>query len=178
MGKVVSPGVIRNSVISRFSNDTMNANSAPATIPGRIAGSVTRRSTAKGRAPRLAAASSAERSRFVRAATHRRMTQGVVMRTWASTSSHSDPDTGMAVCSSTATAKINTPSPIAMPGTVSGANSTVLMMRRPRNRLRTSPIAAGMPTARLPSTEQAASFRLVESAAPNFGMIAAYHESV
>ena len=56
------PGATRNRLISRFSNEMMKANNDPATIPGRIAGKVTRQITESGRAPRLAAASSMVRS--------------------------------------------------------------------------------------------------------------------
>ena len=44
-GSVVTPGLVRNSAISRFSNEMTKANSAPAMMPGRIAGRVTRQIT-------------------------------------------------------------------------------------------------------------------------------------
>src|SRR5579872_2386243 len=61
-GSVVTPGLVRNSASSRFSNEMTKANSAAAMMPARIAGSVTRQITVSGLAPRLAAASSAARS--------------------------------------------------------------------------------------------------------------------
>ena len=78
-GSVVTPGLVRNSASSRFSNEMTKANSAAAMMPARIAGSVTRQITVSGSAPRLAAASSAARSWLVRLARQSRTTQGVVI---------------------------------------------------------------------------------------------------
>src|SRR5690606_12807543 len=57
IGSVVRPGPTRNSDISRFSNETMKLNSAAATMPARIIGSVIRRNTVQRLAPRFSAAS-------------------------------------------------------------------------------------------------------------------------
>src|SRR5919197_132622 len=62
IGSVVRPGPTRNKLISRLPKEETNPNSAAATTPGRIAGSVTRRRVTQGSAPRLCAASSSVRS--------------------------------------------------------------------------------------------------------------------
>ena len=99
-GSVVTPGLLRNSASSRFSNEMTKANSAPAMMPGRIAGSVTRQITCSGWAPRLAAASSAARSCVARLARQSRTTQGVVIMTCASTRPVSEPVSAEPMCSS------------------------------------------------------------------------------
>src|SRR6185312_8091134 len=84
-GSVIRPGPTSSSDRSRFSKLWMKENIAAATMPGRIIGSVMRRNTVNGLAPRLAAASSAARSRPCRLATTSRTVQGMVSKTCAAT---------------------------------------------------------------------------------------------
>ena len=71
-GNVTIRGVARNTEIVTLSKDVMNANSAPAVIPGVISGRVTANARSGG-APRLRAARSTIGSSPVRLATTRRM---------------------------------------------------------------------------------------------------------
>jgi hypothetical protein len=66
---------------SQRSLKMMKPNSAAATRPGRMSGSVMRRNVAHGVAPRESAASSTERSSPARLAVTRRTVHGIVMRT-------------------------------------------------------------------------------------------------
>ena len=68
IGKVVRPGPTMNRLISKLPNEDTKPNSAAATTPGRMAGSVTRRKVVKRSAPSDCAASSMDRSRPMRLA--------------------------------------------------------------------------------------------------------------
>lgn len=60
-GSVVEPTPATKNVMTKSSNDIVNARSAAATTPGRICGSVTRKNVVSGSAPRSIAASSRSR---------------------------------------------------------------------------------------------------------------------
>src|ERR1041385_5797896 len=76
IGSVVRPAPTRNRLISRLPNDITKPNSAPATMPGQIAGTVTRRNVVHGGAPRFLAASSIEGSEAARLAITSREAHG------------------------------------------------------------------------------------------------------
>ena len=103
IGKVVRPGPTRNRLISRLPNEDTKPNSAAATTPGRMAGSVTLRKVVKRLAPRLCAASSIDRSSPARLAVTRRTVQGMTISTWPAISPPSEPRMGSPVAISTST---------------------------------------------------------------------------
>ena len=121
------------------SHDVMNANSAPATTPGRMIGKVIRQNVRTGSAPRLAAASSRLRSMVRRIAPTLMITNG----------------TARAVCARTMPGIVpvifviekNAKKPIAMmiTGTMSGLRMSALAMPLPGNRPRTTPSAPSVP---------------------------------
>ncbi len=76
-------GPTRKIDFSRSMKEMTKENSAAATMAGRIIGSVTRRNTVKGAAPREEAASSQERLAPARPAVTSRTVQGSAMRQWA-----------------------------------------------------------------------------------------------
>ena len=57
-GSVVTRPLAKNKESAKFPNETMNAKMAPVTMPGRIAGNVTRKKVSSGVAPSPRAASS------------------------------------------------------------------------------------------------------------------------
>jgi hypothetical protein len=61
-GRVLDPTPATKNVMTKSSNESVKARSAPAMTPGSISGSVTRRNVWIGLAPRSWAASSMERS--------------------------------------------------------------------------------------------------------------------
>ena len=97
IGNVVRPGPTRNIDISRLPNDTTKPNSAAATMPGRMVGSVMRKNVVSGVAPRFCAASSMLRSKPARLALTRRTLHGMTRRTCPATSAAIEPRIGSSV---------------------------------------------------------------------------------
>ncbi len=65
-GSVLEPGPVTKLVITRSSQESVKASSQPARIAGRMIGSVIRKNTLAGRAPRSIAASSSDSSSVAR----------------------------------------------------------------------------------------------------------------
>src|SRR5205823_11694969 len=82
MGSGVRREEVRKSERVKLSKEIANAKMAPATTPGLITPNVTSRNARTGWAPRLWAASSKARSKWVRVAETVRTTYGVVTTTW------------------------------------------------------------------------------------------------
>src|SRR5438094_130012 len=82
MGSGVRREEVRKSERVKLSKEIANAKMAPATTPGLITPNVTSRNARTGWAPRLWAASSRARSKWVRVAETVRTTYGVVTTTW------------------------------------------------------------------------------------------------
>ena len=82
-GRVRCSGLATNSTTTTSSKEVTKANSAPEMRPGRISGSVTRRNTVIGPAPRPAAARVRLWSNPVRVAVTVMTTYGVASAVWA-----------------------------------------------------------------------------------------------
>ena len=94
---MVRPAPTRNRLISRLPNEVTKPNSAPATMPGRIAGSVTRQNVVQGVAPRFFAASSIAGSKPARLAVTSRAAHGMTISTCAAISPEVVPSSGRPV---------------------------------------------------------------------------------
>ncbi len=84
-GSVVDPTPETKKVVTKSSNDSVNASSAPASTPGISSGSVTRRKVDNSSAPRLIAASSSARSVPCSRASTTTVTNGMLNAVWATT---------------------------------------------------------------------------------------------
>src|SRR5690606_254867 len=125
MGRVVSLGPARKIVTGTFSIDVTKENSAPATRPGLISGSVTSRNVVKPLAPSTRAASSTARSMPDRLASADRTMYGTVMTTCAISSTQKLPrmPTSVKYCRSA--------TPITTDGMMSGAMSSEVSASEP-----------------------------------------------
>src|SRR5207302_10311629 len=97
IGSVVRPAPTKNRLISRLPNEVTKPNSAAATMPGRIAGSVTRRNVVHGGAPKFLAASSIVGSKPARLAVTSRAAHGITISPWAAISPAVVPSNGSPV---------------------------------------------------------------------------------
>src|SRR6478735_9060239 len=83
MGSVFEPGPATNCDTTTSSQDKVNASSQPERMAGRINGSVMRKNTLAGRAPRSSAASSSESSKVASRDCTTTVTEAIVKVTWA-----------------------------------------------------------------------------------------------
>src|SRR5206468_3257824 len=139
MGSGVRREEVRKSERVKLSKEIANAKMAPATTPGLITPNVTSRNARTGWAPRLWAASSRARSKWVRVAVTVRTTYGVVTTTWPIRSAQYD------WCSRTSVKNCSIATPVRIWGSSRGEVTKAFTASRPRKRPRTSAMAASVP---------------------------------
>src|SRR5438874_1874720 len=146
----------------------MTANSVAAASPGRSSGSVTRRKTRDGRAPRLAAARSSAGSRLATETPTERMTNGSTRIAWTAIS------TQRLASRPSPAARSRKPRPAATPGTITGDRSAAAQTARAATRCRTSASAAAVPIGSASSVAAAVTIRLFTAARWNCGYVSAF----
>src|SRR6267143_3577370 len=139
MGSGVRREEVRKSERVKLSKEIANAKIAPATTPGLITPSVTSRNARTGWAPRLCAASSRARSKWVRVAETVRTTYGVVTTTWPIRRAQYD------WCRRTSVKNCSIATPVRIWGSSRGEVTKAFTASRPRTRPRTSAMAASVP---------------------------------
>src|SRR6266403_654334 len=139
MGSGVRREEVRKSERVKLSKEIANAKMAPATTPGLITPNVTSRNARTGWAPRLWAASSRARSKWVRVAVTVRTTYGVVTTTWPIRSAQYD------WCRRTSVKNCSIATPVRIWGSSRGEVTKAFTASRPRKRPRTSAMAASVP---------------------------------
>src|SRR5437660_686757 len=139
MGSGVRREEVRNNERVKLSNEIANAKMAPATTPGLITPNVTSRNARTGWAPRLWAASSRARSKWVRVAVTVRTTYGVVTTTWPIRRAQYD------WCRRTSVKNCSIATPVRIWGSSRGEVTKAFTASRPRKRPRTSAMAASVP---------------------------------
>src|SRR6266404_1222401 len=139
MGSGVRREEVRKSERVKLSKEIANAKMAPATTPGLITPNVTSRNARTGWAPRLWAASSRARSKWVRVAETVRTTYGVVTTTWRIRRAQYD------WCRRTRVKNCSIATPVRIWGSSRGEVTKAFTASRPRKRPRTSAMAASVP---------------------------------
>src|SRR5919109_28150 len=157
--------------VTKSSMESANAISAPARIPGKMMGSVTRRNVVHAFAPRSLAASSSERSKPDRRARTVIATYAMLNMTWASTRV-TNPRARLTVTNSPSRDTPSTISGAAMFMNITCSNATL-----PRNRYRTRARAMAVP--RIVATAVLAAASLSErknaDVSPGIWLHSAYH---
>src|SRR3984957_7720107 len=172
IGNVVRPEPPRNGLLQSLPQQGRKPNRLAATMPGKMAGRVTRRNVVRRSAPRLCAASSTARSMPTRLAVTSRTVHGIAIRTWPATRPPSEPRIGQSVAISTSTWKTYSARPSTMPGTISGSSNRLFTTSRPPKRPRTRPTAAGTPIARPIAVAITATSRLSRNPVTNLSLSA------
>src|SRR5947207_46183 len=139
MGSGVRREEVRKSERVKLSKEIANAKMAPATTPGLITPNVTSRNARTGWAPRLWAASSRARSKWVRVAVTVRTTYGVVTTTWPIRRAQYD------WCRRTRVKNCSIATPVRIWGSSRGEVTEAFTASRPAERARTSAMAASVP---------------------------------
>ena len=147
IGNVLEPGPATNCVMTRSSQDRVNASSHPEAIAGRMSGKVMRKNTRSGRAPRSMAASSSASSNPLRRDCTTTVTYAMQKVMWASVMVTAPTPFGQPISCCMATNSSSSDSPVMTSGMTIGAVVIPASSMRPRKApRRASAIPASVPS--------------------------------
>ncbi len=178
IGSVLEPGPATKLAITRSSRESVKASSQPDSSAGKMIGSVTRKNTFAGRAPRSCAASSSDSSNCARRDCTTTVTNAIAKVMWAMMMVVMPRPCGHPTSCSSVTNSSSSDRPVITSGITSGAVAMPDSSVRPRNGPKR---ASAMPVS-VPSTTAAvaaiAAILRLSSAAPTICLLASrapYH---